>query len=100
MNLKPTKKFVYSLQELLKLLPTCDFEYPRGDSFDSARGDHLCFNKATRQEKLADVRPGYRRKKLCDRHSDKKTHEDLPLAFAYRRLWKFIHAAKDKKKKG
>ena len=85
------KDFVKSLDELLKLLPTCDDEDRGGmDSFDTARGDHLCFSKAT-VTRIVTFGPRYpnEKKKYCEYHK-KKNDKDLPHALAYRRLKKLV----------
>jgi hypothetical protein len=80
------KKFVESLKKLLKELPTCDHEDRRGcDSFDTARGDHLCFNKATVRRTTEGGRFGKTIRHYCDIHRE-RGDEDLPHAIAYRRL--------------
>ena len=80
------KQFVKSLKKLLKELPTCDNENRMGmDSFDTARGDHLCFNKATVKRTTAGGRFGQTIRHYCDIHRE-RNDEDLPHALAFRRL--------------
>jgi len=90
--------FVVSLEALLRSVPTCDHEDRRGcDSFDTARGDHLCFHKATVSHPVEN--PGQKgtswyntTRKYCDRHKQ-DGDKDLPFALAYRSLLAVVESA-------
>ena len=90
---------IESLKELLKHLPTCDHITYGLDSFDYARGDHLCSGKALYERETSEKRFGYPvKKKFCEYHKE-KGDKPLPWTVAYKALKKMIDA-KSKKSKG
>ena len=88
---KPTKKLIESFEAVLKELPKCEHEDRRGcDSFDIARGTHLCSNVATVLTTVA-TSGGYllEQRRRCEVHK-KPGDKDLPQAFGYIKLRHFI----------
>lgn len=81
------KKFRESLLALLKELPKCQHEDRSGmDSFDVARGDHLCNGVAT-VTRIVVFGPPFppETRRFCEHHK-RPGDVDLPHALAYRKL--------------
>ncbi len=89
---------IKSLKELLKFVPTCDHITYGLDSYDYARGDHLCSGKALyeRPSGNKDRFGNPEMKKYCEWHKE-EGDKPLPWTAAFKVLKKMVDA---KEKKG
>jgi len=99
-QIKVTKKMSESIKALMAKikLPTCDHITYGLDSFDYARGDHLCHNIAMFELSVPKANGYNSGKYFCKGHAPKNS-SPVPYAEAYEALYEASHAEEMAKRK-